>query len=111
MKTANVVSVQDRGFTGASAQTRNGNRVESMTRLLRLYPEISEEEHQSLLTFLTKGAQEEIIEVTQLQGLEPRYLAFRKDHPREFPAGVRAWLPLIIFALVAIIGIAWRMSL
>lgn len=86
-------------------------RTERMTTLLRRYPEISEEERLELLAFLTNGPPEEIVQVAHLQGLEPRFLQFRGDHPKDFRTGFRGWLPMIAFILVALIGIIWRMSL
>ena len=86
-------------------------RTERMTTLLRRYPEIAEEERLELLEFLTNGSQEEIVQVAHLQGIEPRFLQFRSDHPKEFRTGFRGWLPMILFIVVAVIGIVWRMSL
>lgn len=86
-------------------------RTERMTTLLRRYPEIEEDERAELLAFLTNGSPEEIVQVAHLQGLEPRFLQFRADHPKEFRTGLRGWLPMIAFVLIALIGIIWRMSL
>ncbi len=86
-------------------------RTERMTTLLRRYPQIEEEERLELLEFLTNGPQEEIVQVAHLQGIEPRFLQFRSDHPKEFRTGLRGWLPMIIFILVAIVGIVWRVML
>jgi hypothetical protein len=81
-----------------------------MSDLLRRYPAIAEEERQQLLRFLTQGDEEEIVRATYGAGLEPRLIAFRKDHPREFP-GLRAWLPLFVLLLVAALGVIWRLLL
>lgn len=110
MKTANLSPVQNRHTRDAASDTdQSGPRVERMSSLLRRYPKIEEEERVQLLRFLTAGPQEEIVQVTHLQGLEPRFRAFRADHPREFPTGVRAWLPMILFVLLAGVGVAWRL--
>jgi len=109
MKIANVVSVQSRGTPVTSTQdVRAGSRADRMSNLLRRYPEIEDQERQELLNFLTRGPQEEIVDVTRLQGLEPRYEAFRKDHPREFSSGLRGWLPMILLIAVALLGVARR---
>lgn len=110
MKIANVVSVRDRDIPSESSNnTPSASRIETMTRLLRLYPSIDNEERLQLLSFLTTGPQEEIVQVTRLQGLEPRFRAFREDHPAAFPVGVRSWLPLILFVVIAAIGVSWRL--
>ncbi len=100
------------GRPGATdiAVTANA-RTDRMTTLLRRYPAIEEEERLELLNFLTNGSQEEIVQVAHLQGLEPRFEQFRADHPKQFRTGLRGWLPMIIFVLVAVIGIVWRVSL
>ena len=80
MKTANVVSVRDRG-TSATGFDHNpsDSRIDRMTTLLRCYPQIEEEERVQLLGFLTTGPEEEIVQVTLLQGLEPRFTGSRAD--------------------------------
>lgn len=109
MKTANVVSVRDRDLCHDAPEQAGQARIDRMSRLLRLYPAIEEDERQQLLAFLTAGPQDEIVQVTQLLGLEPRFHAFRKDHPAAFPVGIRSWLPLILFVMIAVVGVAWRL--
>ena len=97
---------------GATDIAVTGNaRTERMTTLLRRYPQIEEEERVELLNFLTNGSPEEIVQVAHLQGLEPRFEQFRADHPKKFRTGLRGWLPMIIFILVAVAGIVWRVML
>ncbi len=110
MTSANLSPAGRRGPADASANAATP-RTERMTTLLRRYPEIAEEERAELLAFLTSGSPEEIVQVAHLQGLEPRFLQFRSDHPKDFRTGLRGWLPMIAFILVALIGIIWRMSL
>ncbi len=81
--------------------------IAQMSDFLRRYPNIAEEERQHLLRFLTTGEQENIVRATYGAGLEPRLMAFRKDHPEEFP-GLRGWLPLLILLLVTVLGVLWR---
>ncbi len=99
---------------GADAPRTHATLPESpvarMSDLLRRYPAIAEEERQQLLQFLTQGDEEDIVKATYGAGLEPRLIAFRKDHPREFP-GLRAWLPLFVLLLVAALGVIWRLLL
>ena len=86
----------------------NQSSVARMSDLLRRYPSITEEERKQLLHFLTRGAQEDIVRATFAAGLEPRLIAFRKDHPEHFP-GLRSWLPLgLLILLVVIVGL-WRL--
>ncbi len=101
LKGKRILFVGATGFVGKVA----------LSLLLRRYPEIAEEERLELLEFLTNGSQEEIVQVAHLQGIEPRFLQFRSDHPKEFRTGFRGWLPMILFIVVAVIGIIWRMSL
>jgi hypothetical protein len=81
--------------------------IAQMTDLLRRYPTIAEEERQHLLRFLTTGDPEDVARATYGAGLEPRVMAFRKDHPEQFP-GFRSWLPLLILLLVTVLGVLWR---
>lgn len=109
MKIANVVSAQVRGTHDTSTQeVVTGRRAERMSDFLRRYPAIEDSERRELLLFLTGGPQEEIVEVTRLQGLESQYELFRRDHPREFSSTLYAWLPLILVIAIAILGAAWR---
>jgi hypothetical protein len=41
-------------------------------------------------------------------GLEPQLIAFRKDHPEHFPAGLKAWTPLALLVLVPVLAILWH---
>lgn len=110
MKIANVVSVQDRGVPATSSEeVRSSTRVGEMSNLLRRYPAVEQHELEELLAFLTGGCPEEVVQVTHLQGLEPRYQALRKDHPRQFPSGLRAWLPMLLFCVLALVAVAWRL--
>ena len=82
-------------------------RVARMSDVLRRYPSISEEEREQLLRFLVEGDREEVVRATSGSGLEPRLIAFRKDHPEHFP-GFRAWLPLVLLIVVTVVGVLWR---
>jgi hypothetical protein len=107
---ANVVSVQDRGTRAtASDRTQPGSRIEKMADLLRRYPKIEEDERTQLLNFLTTGPQEEIVLVTYRPGMEPRYGAFRADHPSDFPSNIKAWIPLIVLVIITVVGVTWRL--
>lgn len=109
MKILNVVPAQVRGTRGTSTQeVVTGSRAERMSNFLGRYPAIEDSERQELLNFLTGGPQEEIVDVTRLQGLESQYEVFRRDHSREFSSSVHAWLPLILFIAIAVLGAAWR---
>lgn len=110
MKIANVVSVHDRGPLGASSiNGRPVARIDRMADLLRRYPAIEDAERRELVAFLVGGPQEEIVQVTYFHGLEPRLRAFRQDHARAFGAGVRGWLPMILFVVIAALGVGWRL--
>ena len=107
---ASVPSVIDRGLLARpSAVSQSGGKVEHMSGLLRRYPRIADPERRQLLAFLTSGPPEEVVQVVHLQGLESQVRAFRADHPREFRTGVRGWLPMIIFVLIALAALAWRL--
>ncbi len=108
MKMANVVAVQDRDSLRSPSAKAVG-RIDRMTTLLRRYPAIEDQERQEVLSFLSTGPQEEVVLVTHAEGLEPRVRAFRKDHPEAFPSGLKAWLPMIVFVVVAALGVAWRL--
>lgn len=111
MKTANVVSVRDRGPLDATRDSGvAASRVARMSALLRCYPAIDDRERELLLGFLISGAQEEIVQATYLQGLEAQLAAFRKDHPRQFRSGLAGWLPMIIvFVGIPVLGVVWRL--
>lgn len=111
MKTANVVSVQDRDSLAAPAFAGpSSKRLGRMADLLRAYPEISDADRLQLLEFLTQGPPDEVAQVTHMQGMERSFAAFRKAHPREFPQGLRGWLPMIVFGAIIVIAVAWRLS-
>ena len=111
MKIANVVSVQDRDSPAAPESTgRVSANLGRMADLLRAFPDISEAERAQLLAFLTKGVPEEVAQVTHMQGMEQRFAIFRKAHPRDFPQGLRSWLPMIVFGAIIVIAVAWRLS-
>lgn len=111
MKIANVVSVQDRDSLAAPATAGPvSKRLGRMADLLRAYPDIADAERLQLLEFLTKGVPEEVAQVTHMQGIERSFAAFRKAHPREFPQGLRGWLPMILFGVVIVLAVAWRLS-
>ena len=111
MKIANVVSVEDRDNLAAPAPAGPASaRLGRMADLLRAFPEISDADRLQLLEFLTKGVPEEVAQVTHMQGMERRFTAFRKAHPREFPQGLRGWLPMIVFGAIIVIAVAWRLS-
>jgi len=110
MKTAKVVSVQDRGSLDRSRNSGvAASRVARMSDLLRRYPAIDDKECGQLLGFLTGGDQDEVVQVTHLQGLEGQLKAFRKDHARQFRSDLLGWLPMLLFAGLPILGVAWRL--
>ena len=109
MKIANVVSVQDRdSFVEPASSGSVSARLGRMADLLRAYPDIPDSERLQLLGFLTKGAPDEIAQVTHMQGMEQSFAAFRKAHPRDFPQGLRGWMPMIVFGLIIVAAVAWR---
>ena len=111
MKIANIVSVQDRDSLAAAVPAGSpSKRLCRMADLLRAYPNIADAERLQLLEFLTKGVPEEIAQVTHMQGMERSFAAFRKAHPREFPQGLRGWLPMILFGAIIVLAVAWRLS-
>lgn len=111
MKIANVVSVQDRDSLAMAASAGPVSaRLGRMADLLRAYPDIPDEERLQLLEFLTKGIPEEIAQVTHMQGMERSFAVFRKAHPRDFPQGLRSWLPMILFGVVIVLAVVWRLS-
>lgn len=111
MKIANVVSVQDRDSLDESPSGgRPSARLGRMADLLRAFPDISNEDRIQLLDFLTTGVPEEIAQVTHMQGMEQRFTTFRKAHPSDFPQGLRSWLPMIVFGVIIVIAVAWRLS-
>ena len=81
--------------------------VPAMSDALRRYPNIPDEERLQLLEFLKRGAQEDIVRATYVAGLEPRLIAFRKDHPEHFP-GLRSWVPFALIILITVLGVLWR---
>ena len=81
--------------------------VARMSDALRRYPNIAEEERQQLLEFLKHGAQEDIVRATYVAGLEPRLIAFRKDHREHFPT-FRSWIPFALIIVVTVLGVLWR---
>jgi len=110
MKIANVVSVQDRDHLAEPVPVVSASkRMGRMADLLRAYPSISEPERLQLLEFLTKGVPEEVTQVTHMQGMERSVAAFRKAHPRDFPQGLRSWLPMILFGGAMLVAVFWRL--
>jgi len=112
MKIANVVSVRDAGplaETNPQANKTAPISVPRMSDALRRYPEISEEERQQLIQFLKHGAQEDIVQATYVVGLEPRLIAFQRDHPEHFPRGLKAWGPFAVLVLVPLIAVIWHL--
>jgi len=111
MKIANVVTVQDRDTVATSSVLTGPSsaRLGRMADWLRAFPNISDAERLQLLEFLTKGIPEEVAQVTHMQGMERSFAVFRKAHPREFPQGLRGWLPMIVFGAIIVIAVAWRL--
>ena len=77
----------------------------AMSEALRRYPDIDDELRLQLIHFLNHGHPDEIARVTYGNGLEPRLVAFKKDHPEHFKAGFKAWLPLLLFGVVTLLVI------
>ncbi|HWH22444.1 MAG TPA: hypothetical protein VNT25_04015 [Allosphingosinicella sp.] len=78
-----------------------------MSDLLRRYPNIPDADRLELADFLKRGNPVEIADATG-NGLEPRAMAFRTDHPEHFGRGFRTWLPWLggWFALAALLLLA-----
>lgn len=112
MKTANVASVRDLGPLDRNEAAADPPAalasVPRMSDILRRYPDVGEEERQALIHFLKNGSQEDIAQAAYVDGLEPRLIAFRKDHPEHFPAGLKAWGPLALLVLVPLLAVLWR---
>ena len=93
--------------SAAPAMDRKAVTPARMSDALRRYPNIPEEERLQLLDFLKHGGPEEIVAATYGAGLEPRLIAFRKDHAEHVP-GWRSWVPLALIILVTVVGVLWR---
>ncbi len=100
MKIAKVVSVRDRGpLTGeAGGEARAGQ--ECVAASLRDYPHIDEAERRRLLRFLRRASRIEVRDTILRQGLEPRLIAFRKDHKNQLRRGCTRWAPVILGLLL-----------
>jgi hypothetical protein len=111
MKIANVAPGQDERPPESGPATETNTcavTVPGMSDALRRYPRISGEEEQQLIRFLRDGSQEDIVQAAYVAGLEPQLIAFRKDHPEHFPAGLKAWTPLALLVLVPVLAILWH---
>ena len=78
------------------AQLASTNR---MADLLRRYPLLLPQQKDELLLFLKEGDRAAVGEIARRPGLEPRLIAFRRDHPEHFKMG---------FASIAV---GWAMGL
>ena len=83
------------------------NAASRMSDLLRRYPSIADEERLQLLEFLKSGDPDDIVHATYAVGLEPRLIAFRKDHPGHFPSSLRTWGPLALLVILPTIALLW----
>lgn len=83
------------------AQRSASALAERMADALRRYPAIGAHERDALIRFARHGAPEDIARAFYVSGLEPQLIAFKKDHPRDFATGLRAWLPLLLMAAAA----------
>ena len=102
MKMAKVVAVRFRDPSDRPEEPRSdlGAGEESVADCLRRYPRISGEEKQRLLRFLRSASRTEIRDVILRKGLEPRLIAFRKDHKAELRRRLPAWTPIILGVLL-----------
>lgn len=74
-----------------------------MSDLLRRYPNIQDGERLELADFLKNGHPDEIVKATYVLGLEPRAIAFKKDHPEHFRSGWRGWAPWLALLMVPLL--------
>lgn len=110
MKTANIASAR---VMEPRAQTRDDSaeaRMERMETLLRNHPQISDEETEELIRFLTRGNQLEVGTVTGRDGLAPRLAAFRRLHAARFRPSVAAQLLFAVAVVVPVLLLAWYMA-
>ena len=102
MKIAKVVSVRDRGpltgKAGAGGEAHPGPA--DVAASLRDYPHIGEAERRRLLHFLRRASRTQVRDTFLRQGLEPRLIAFRKDHKRQLGRGWTRWAPVILGVLL-----------
>jgi hypothetical protein len=97
MKLANVLSVRDLGPLNQHAATEAGAVADDgFSAILKRYPDVHERERRELLEFVRKATRPQIRVAFLSRGLEPRLIAFRKDHARELRQGWAAWMPFIV---------------
>lgn len=80
----------------ASRGTGRAAAAPRMTDLLRRYPRIEDGERLELIDFLKNGHPDEVAKTVYLEGMEPRVIAFKRDHPDQFSTGFKVWLPWIL---------------
>ncbi len=115
MKTANIANarvLEPRAETRDDAtETRaTETRMDRMETLLRRHPQITDEETEELIRFLTKGNQMEVGMVTGRDGLAPRLAAFRRLHAARFRPSVAAQLLFAVIVVVPVLLLAWYMA-
>ena len=98
MKIAKVVSVRDVGPLKPPVAPCGDAGIADC---LRRYPHIPDEDRRRLLRFVRRASREQIRDSVLRQGLEPRLIAFRKDHRRELRSGWSALAPWV-FALLLV---------
>ena len=98
MTNANMASL-----VGAPLDEHRRAPAERMSELLRRYPNIPDEERLALVDFLKSGHPDELAKATYGNGLEPRAIAVKKDHPEHFRVGWRGWLPWIAAGIVMLL--------
>ena len=102
MKMAKVTSVRFTEATKADEMPGGDTATPEwdIAGSLRSYPRISETERRRLLLFLRRASRTEIRDAFLRKGLEPRLIAFRKDHKAELRRGLRAWAPALLALLL-----------
>ena len=101
MKIAKVVSVRDRGPLIGKAGGEPLAGQDGVAASLRDYPHIDEAERRRLLRFLRRASRIEVRDAILREGLEPRLIAFRKDHKKQLRRGWTRWAPIILGVLLA----------
>ena len=91
MKTANVAGIRWRDRPGRETH----RAADGIAVALRRYPEIDETERRALLRFVRRASRTEIRDRILRTGLEPKLIAFSKDHASDLRGRwyvARPWL-------------------
>ena len=112
MKTAKVVEVRDLGPLtpiDAAETDQDADRVNRIAELLHLYPHVAEAEKSEILLFLRKAPQAEIDRIGRREGLAPRLMRFRRDHPEHFRLNPGQVAGFVALALALLAVFAWAL--